>query len=155
MRTLVLLASLLIGCGANYDRIPGQDLATQLVWVDTYGQTGSPPPIEWVTQPGLNCAPDGNGKNMGFYRGRWLYDPEMSGQCVAGVFWTGWFITQVAIPDGFKIHETAFAHELLHAAMDNANQYDPEHLDPAWGISEGRGYNLLDLAQDKLKENGL
>ena len=149
MRALLFLVSL-TACGGNYATVPRQELAIKLVWVDTYRAEGSPPQIEWIVQKNLNCA-DAEGQNRGFYRSRWWGDAQVSGFCVAGVYWSDWGVTQIALPDWTPLSKTAFAHELLHAA----GGYDPDHLAPEWGTSQGKPYSLYDVAVDLLKANGL
>ena len=44
-----LIALLLVGCG-SFERLPGQDEAEAIVWYHLYGETESPPPVEWMSK---------------------------------------------------------------------------------------------------------
>ena len=117
------LALVALGCGA--DR-PGQIDAHRLVWSEVYAADpmGSAPPIEWRED---EC-------------GGALAGVRYDGQCYAGLYlpndralvaWRGTF------------HESAFAHELMHALQYLHGVEDPAHLRPEWSAVAKANEKLL------------
>ncbi len=73
------------------------------VWTDTYDMKYSDlPKFTWVTGKQLNC-----------FTGRGWKSGDI---CVAGMSWIERNECAIAWPEGSKFSDTAFAHELLHAA---------------------------------------
>jgi hypothetical protein len=110
-----------------------------IVW-DLYDVPDSarPPMIRWVCGDLLNC-----------YGGRgWTV---IGGTCVAGVSWQDQNTCAVAWPPGTKkLSDTAFAHELWHAATWVLGGIDPDHTGP--GFAPG---GQVEQANKALKERGL
>lgn len=106
------------------DRISGQDEAEIIVWNQFYNETRPIPETRWIYQTDLNCK-NVDGQYIGFISG-W------TNECVGGLSYTNLIV--VALPDYYKISQTAFAHELLHAHL--VYEYhvsDPYHKRPEWG----------------------
>lgn len=142
------------GCG-NYATIPGQATATALVWAN-YGMTDdAPPPVSWVTQQDLTCAPDGTGRFVAFHPPKFYGSLQDSDDCKAGATWgllRAVYECQVALPDGKLISEVSFAHELYHAALHHRNgDGDPDHTDPGFGVRYGHPMGIVDYTNQDLK----
>jgi len=99
----------------------GSKEAVELVWRTVYGRKEPPPGVFWIGQEELNCR-DGKGFRA----------VTIGNDCVGGVTYVPWAVT-VALPDNTKIHETALAHELWHAAMMLDGIADPYHKSPGFG----------------------
>ncbi len=122
------------------EKLPDQDLAVKIVWVNTFKAKGKPPTIIWDRT--WECGPD----SKGFYA---ELKEEKIKTCVAGVYYNK---NNVAVISDLQkpFSEMALAHELMHA-FENANGiYDPDHLEP--GFQPG---GLVELANKALKEAGL
>jgi hypothetical protein len=101
--------------------IPHQAEALGIVW-RTYARAEAPPRVRWVSGAGLDC--NGPSGASGFVM--WGVG------CVDGVAWYG--VIQVASWPDVPISRTAFAHELLHAALLHDSNDDPTHARPElWG----------------------
>lgn len=152
MKKLLILLALLGACNSDFKKLPGEDLALDLVWNQTYRMADyGHPDIAWVDAPDLNCA---NGK--GFKIGR-VYQAVQADNCVLGVTWEDWGIIQVALPADFHFSDGVFAHELWHASLGtrDGGDGDPNHKDPGFGTHFGYPYGIVDAADDLVKANGL
>lgn len=122
MRCFVLLM-LLAGCDApsgDPTAIAGQGEAVALIWNAAYGQTKAAPEIYWRRD---HCD-----ESNGIYGVLRNCTFENDGERVAGLetIYDSW--VEVGAPSpGFKISDTALAHELLHAAIGDAG-----HTSDAW-----------------------
>lgn len=125
MNTLLPLAFLtLTACAAQLDIIPGQLEAEQIVWREVYGMTQQPYAIEWVRQAELDCE-DKDGHTVGFL--------DADGVCVGGETHPEVRLCRVALPDGYAIWRTAYAHELLHTALLlKGGDGDSGHVGAEW-----------------------
>jgi len=135
---LALVISGCAGCNPREDVIPGQIEATALVW-QFYGNTEpnspEPPRIEWVYPEDLDCGLSEDGIYQGFYRRQVPIEKTLGikPQCVAGVFWSEGYYTQVAHKIGFKFTTSAFAHELYHAHLwRSTGDGNGTHTDPGF-----------------------
>lgn len=139
-RYLVILDLVIaLGLVACARPVPGQARAVSTVW-STYGATGSPPDIAWVTAPDLDCHPE-HGVFVGWH--------SVGAGCVAGQTDISAWVSQVAINPTWKLHDTALAHELLHAALyRRTGDSDAGHTSPEWKT-------LLPAANAELREVGL
>lgn len=153
-RSLValLVVSLTGGCGPGLDfaERPGQAEATSVAWLE-YGATSRPPPVAWHTQADLDCGPPQASTSAPNNGWSGPYDPGDRTVCVAGLFWTERGYAEVALPDGYRLSQTALAHELYHAALlasDPAGWGDPDHAGPGWRT-------LVPLAQAAMAAEGL
>lgn len=126
-RLAILSSILFAGCALPEE--PRQADAIAIVWGGVYGQTIDPPAIDWM----VNCI--GPNNEPGVMSG---------GVCVGGVF-HGWHID---LPWVGNYHDSAFAHELLHAKQAKQGIYDYEHTLPEWTT-------LLPEANDLLTNQGL
>lgn len=89
---------------------PGQELAAQLSWVETWHESGRTPETVWTDTDG--CLP--------------------GDRCPAGLFWEETYTIEVAWRSSGRISSTAYVHELLHAHHLNLGISDPNHLLPEW-----------------------
>lgn len=133
MKSLILIVLVsLSACTGNYPP-PGwgpylvckpevnQEPATHLVWHEIYKQKGPPPPICWRYDH-LDCA-EGNGfvaSNGECYSGVYVHNEsgvleKLSGHHIE-LAWQYW---------AWYLAETAFAHELCHAAFEDLDHEGP------------------------------
>jgi hypothetical protein len=110
--------------------------ALQVVWADIYGMDFKLAPLlTWVTRERLDCL-----KGRG-----WLSDEG----CVAGLSWRETNRSAVAWPAGTsKFSDTAFAHELRHAAAWHNVGLNNDHF-------SGEFQGDVAVANGKLREAGL
>lgn len=140
MKYLLLL---LFSVGCANDLELDQRHAEQIVWRDVFMEKVPPPLVYWRFQESLECGPDAHGQNRGFKP--WWNEPEFD--CVAGVYLGSYTI--VALPDRYKLSDTAYAHELLHAHLFNTKgDGNGKHDWPEWN-------SLLPMAITLMKEAGL
>lgn len=148
-RLLVLLLLLLSACNTGYGTQPNQAEATRVVWVQTYGVTGHPPPaVQWIEGPQLDCY-----DNMGWYEAG--AGDGGAPLCVAGLFFNNDWFAQVAWPAGNETFSTtAFAHELCHAfswLQSGGTNADPTHIGPCFQPNGG----YVQVANEALEAEGL
>lgn len=99
-----------------------------MVWSALYAANGSPPPVEWRED---DCGEPRKGARYAgvCYAGLYLRDDH------ALVAWRG------------SIHESSYAHELMHAFQWQRGIEDPDHLRPEW--------TLVNTANEQLAASGL
>lgn len=108
MRFWLLILILVCSCRIDLPTKPGQELATNVVWVQQYNMESTPPPVVmWINPAQLNCE---NGQG-------WTVLPSVSlFPCVSGLYYQKLNQAYVAWPEGTQnISDTSFAHELCHA----------------------------------------
>lgn len=136
MRTVqVLLLLALTGCKAllpdfAFTSGPRKDegIAARIVWVETYGQSGRAPSVNWVDWNKMSSPKCGTDEKRGFVS---VY----TGGCVAGT--TVGSVTIVVQKDG-RFSSSAYAHELLHVAWMLDGRWLPHHPEGPWRqCSEG------------------
>lgn len=150
---IVLLALLVCSAaGCIETKLPRQEEATTVVWRLTYHNFNfDPPRVEWKFQDDLNCWPDSHGRDRSFYMGRWYGDVGHSDTCVAGVTWSDWDVSIVAMPLEETFSTTAFAHELYHQNLQDAyGDPDPGHTGAGWQPG-----GIVDQAVEALAKEGL
>ncbi len=109
MRALVVAALFILGCGPSFPARPGQDRALAITWTQTFAADFAAPPIDWredVCDAGAPTA------------------VVEDGHCYAGLFSDG--VAHVAWRGSF--HQSAFAHELMHALQGDHGIFDPMHV---------------------------
>lgn len=152
MRPLLALVFL---AGCQLDKKPGQDRATDIVWLGRYQEHHhNPPDTAWRDQDSLDCAEVG-GQNTGFHLGSYWQDPHHNGDCVLGVTWEYLGLSEVAWYDGAKFSTTAYAHEMYHIYLvKETGDPDADHLKPDWGIRYGYAKGIVDEANEDLARQG-
>lgn len=133
MRALLLLG-LAAGCGADASVALEMDEPTRIVWRDVYGSVFDPPAVEWKT---TECP------SADWRRG---YAVIVDGECAFGWFFRDASDGQALVAVEQRIHESAFAHELLHAFdwRRDFNENGHQYFD----------YDLVDLANAQLEAAG-
>lgn len=127
------LAFVAAGCGtppSDEAPMPGQDQAVAIVWRGAFGATQDPPPIAWSelhVDAGKATAVEYDGQ---IYSG--IFTPDG----VAMVAWRGSF------------HDSAFAHELMHALQAYENVDDPQH-------KRDKDWKQVKKANEALEDAGL
>ncbi len=121
--------------------IAGQERATEIIWVETYGRTDAPPAVRWITD--LNCTSDINGR-PGFM----IYSAE-GHVCREGVTIVPYQV-EIALRADDTFSTTTLAHEFLHAAQMRSLIFDPLHKTE--GFQPG---GLVDRANEALHAEGL
>ena len=129
MGSAPLVALLLSGCGVDPAglsmRIPRQDEAVRVIWVDAYRRGEEPPAINWVTGEALNCTQPESGR-PGFYA------LTIDGyRCLGGVTYVP---TEVAVAWSAEstFCTSTLAHEFKHAAHAWDGVFDPRHERADW-----------------------
>jgi len=125
-RWQAVLLLFLPACSEPIVKRPYQDSAVKLV-LDYYGADDTMM-IEWREDvcPGYDATAV-------------VYD----GKCYSGLTFGEYSL--IALRGSYS--SSAFAHELLHAAMSQKGIYDPEHKRDEWGV-------LVPVANDMLKVKG-
>lgn len=123
MRLLLAVLPAIAACAAPYPENPlspapeGYPVAKQRIiaaWEDEVGQLGDPPLIFWFAGTCLNY---GDG-----------FDP-----CTKGAYWQeGDGQTEIHLVVTPNPADSSLAHELLHWALDETGDDDPDHTDPLW-----------------------
>jgi hypothetical protein len=113
--------------------------AVDLVWRGVYGRTSEAPILYWLTGADLDCK--GPSGTPGF--------AVWGAGCVAGV--AHYQSVVVAWWPGLALHDTALAHELLHAALLHDSDDDPTHRRPELWDKGG----LLERANGALSAAGM
>lgn len=150
-----LVATLVSGCGYAdaYLTLAREDKAIKLVWYGVMEMTAPPPHFAWRLQPALWCDGDDiNVQSTGFMvRAEWDTG-KIYRRCVGGAYWYDAHVAEVALPDGFALHRTSFAHEAEHAALHirGVEHGDRHHLRDVWGKG-----GEVERANQMLMENGL
>lgn len=126
---LVAVMVLIGGCDmpmGDPRALPRQAVAIQLIWQRAYQQTKAAPVVYWRRD---DCdAPNG------IYGMLPYCTFFVDGVRMAGVETTTDQWVEVGAPsDGFAISDTALAHELLHAAIGDADHSSPE-WDCVWQV---------------------
>jgi hypothetical protein len=121
------------GCGAQTPQetpMPGQDQALAIVWRGAFNAAQDPPPVSWS-----ELHVDGGSKTAVEYDGH-VYSGIFTDDGVAMVAWRGSF------------HDSAFAHELMHALQSYEDVIDPDH-------KRDKDWKLVKKANDALEDAGL
>jgi len=125
---LASLAPLLALAGCGFPTQPEQSRAEEVVWRGTFAAPDAPPPIEWRQD---EC-------------GGPLAGARYEGQCYAGLYLRG---DRALVAWRGSFHQSAYAHELMHALQWSRGIEDPQHLRPEW--------TLVDAANRALDGDGL
>jgi hypothetical protein len=113
---VLLFAALALvgGCDPSFPERAGQDEATRITWRATFGSTADPPGIDWRE---VDCTST---------LGQLGITDRWTGGCVGGLFYQDPDVVEVPWLGSF--HESAFAHELMHALQALRGVRDPDHL---------------------------
>jgi hypothetical protein len=126
MGKLVAVVALALTAGC-YDLTPvaNQDEATAVIWNGFYGETRSPPAVDWMR----------NGRTG-----------ILSSGAINGEYENGYYdltYIHVVVPDPAWY---TYAHELYHAHLFySTGNADPEHSDSQWGTIDGKASAALQL----------
>lgn len=135
---LVAFGFAAVGCGGGCPE-PDAGLrdAQIIVWDETYQATCCPPEVEFVTEM---CVTPSNSTVLAF-------PCPAAGGCCEGLYDENTGLATVEQIPGQPLHETAYAHELLHAAQWCRGVLDPGHTSDEWKT-------LLPAANQRLQAAG-
>jgi hypothetical protein len=135
MRYVVLVLVLSAGCtGGTLDRVPGQDLADQIVWHGLYGEKGAPPEVEWFhTESGYLPSGGPHGLTLPGIKVQCGIVPTT---CPAGVY--------SVEPFECSLSGSSYAHELMHyRTYLRTGDVDAGHWRGDWELADSVAFQAL------------